>query len=151
FEITVASNSIRTIIAAGSILALSGLVILYLLGDTLNADDGIAINWFPAAVAMLIFIVTRCLKTGNNLAVLIYCVALSGYFACDFYSILHWSAIAKFSWLVRIAMTAGLVWFIFTVSLPFTNFVWRMGCIAAGMMISTAFVFEHPAVTFAAT
>ncbi len=151
FEITVAPKSIRILIAAGSIAMLSGLFIMHLLSDTLNADDGIAANWFPAAVAMLIFIVTRSLKPGNNPAVLIYSVVLAGYFVCDFYSILHWDEIAGFSWVVRIVMTAGLVWFIFNVSLPFQNFLWRMGCIAAGMMISTAFVFEHSAVTSAAT
>ncbi len=151
FRVTVPTKSIRILLVAGSIAMLSGLAVMHLLRDVLSADEGIAINWFPAATAMLVFIVTRCLKPGNHLAVSLYCIALAGYFACDFYSVLQWDGIAVLSMLVRALMTGGLVWFVFRVSLPFTNFIWRMGCIAAGMLISTAFVFEHSGVTFAAT
>ncbi len=151
FSVTFTKKAIRLTLVSGTIVVLIGLSIMHLLAGTLNADEGIAVNWFPAAMAMLVLITTRCLKPGRQLVVTLYCIALAGYFASDFYSIIHWKAIATLSWLIRIIMAAGLVWFIFEVSLPFVNFAWRIGCIAAGMMISTAFVFEHPAVTFAAT
>lgn len=151
FRINATSKFVRVLLVTGAVVVLSGLCVMHLLSNSLDAGDGIAVNWFPATAAMLVFFVIRSLKFGSQSAVLAFCIALAGYFCCDFYSIQQWAEIATLSWLVRIAMTAGLVWFIFRVSLPFQNVVWRMSCIAAGMMISTAFVFDHTGVTLAAT
>lgn len=122
-------------------------VFVYTTGDYLGSDDGIAINWFPSSLALVLFPLLLLLRLGQLFWVLTYLVLLSGYYGSNFYSLIHWDQIALLSYPVRMVMLAGLVYFAFTLSMLSRDAGWRVGHLFGSLLIGSGFVIAHPLVT----
>jgi hypothetical protein len=97
--------------------ALMGLAsLLYLVTETLNADEGIALNWFPSASAFGVsfLLAYSNLKAMRPFAFLF--ALLSAFFGTNFYTLMQWSEINALRYMV------GSVIFIGTLLWLFSNF-----------------------------
>ena len=133
----------------GALVIAGLLVLLYNISahQMLSADEGIAANWIPAIMPILVYLAHRYYSDQSSNFILVYSLVLSAYFGINFYMILNWGEVR---WLVRLTqliMLSGLAYYIYDLSYALRNSAWRLQHIIGGMLIAPAFVFEHGIVT----
>lgn len=137
----------RTLVA--SLIVFTGaFIFVYATGTYHGSNSGITVNWFPSALAIVLFMILLLFRVGRMRWVLCYLALLSGYFGSNFYALIHWDQIAILSYVVRMGMLGGLVYFVFTLSILSRDTTWRLTHLAGGLLIGSGFVFDHPLVTF---
>lgn len=137
----------RTLVA--SLIVFTGaFIFVYATGTYHGSNSGITVNWFPSALAIVLFMILLLFRVGRMRWVLCYLALLSGYFGSNFYALIHWDQIAILSYVVRLGMLGGLVYFVFTLSILSRDTTWRLTHLAGGLLIGSGFVFDHPLVTF---
>jgi hypothetical protein len=110
-------------------------------------DKGIAVNWFPLASSIVASILIALIPARKNNLAIFYGIMISAYFGTNVYSLLNWKAISVFITILQWVMTAGLVYFIFSISYRLRDWKWRANHIAAGLFILPAFIFDNSLVT----
>ena len=133
----------------GALVIAGLLVLLYNISahQMLSADEGIAANWIPAIMPILVYLAHRYYSDQSSNFILVYSLALSAYFGINFYMILNWGEVRWLVRLTQLVMLSGLAYYIYDLSYALRNSAWRLQHIIGGMLIAPAFVFEHGIVT----
>jgi hypothetical protein len=110
-------------------------------------DKGIAVNWFPMASSIIASILVATIPLRKNNLAVFYGIMISAYFGTNVYSLLNWKEISVFITILQWVMTAGLIYYIFSISYRLQDVKWRANHIAAGLLILPAFIFDNSLVT----
>jgi hypothetical protein len=105
--VAIPSSTVTKLIILASVLMLALAFLMYYSIDTLSADEGIAMNWFPAAMAMLCGLLTF---TGAQPKIyVILFVLMSAYFGINFYALMDWREIATLRYVVLFVILTGMI------------------------------------------
>jgi hypothetical protein len=88
--------------------------ILFLLIQTLNADEGIALNWFPAAAAFGVSFLLVYSRVKAMRPFAFFFVVLSAFFGTNFYTLMGWPEINLLRYTVGFAIVAGTLGWLFS-------------------------------------
>jgi hypothetical protein len=146
-EFSIKHEKIKWIMGSLILLSLFFVLIYFLLLNIKNADEGIAINWFPMAMAVLALINYSFSHRRQDAVVMLFCLAFGAYICSNFYTLLPWQEIKILRVIVQSMMVAGLVYYIYAISSSLRIASLRFAHILGGILILSSFVFEHPIVT----
>jgi hypothetical protein len=139
----------RVIMFAG--IAVVVMLVTFLLSLQLNSvprsDEGVPVNWYPAIIAATLSIGRLFFWKDRHPVRILYPLMLSAYFGSNLYSLMGWSQIQSLAITMRVVMTVGLIFYIYVISYPVRDPLWRARHIAAGMLIGPGFVLTSVWVT----
>jgi hypothetical protein len=139
-----------TLITRLSILLFFGFVlqcIFLSFRSELNSDEGIALNWFPAALAIVVITIIEfnsSLLPNRFLSVLF--LILSMYFGINFYALMRWSELYFLPYVVGLIIAGGVASTVYTLYRNNPNLIHRLIIIFWAAAIVASLFIEHASI-----